>query len=145
MDFPKDVFPTPGGPEKHSLRRMALLPSVYERYRGETLVAANPFDIEMAMKYDRKKGSARWNILNALIGAMVIDTHDDLKRAYKVLIDRGLPEKPLRALARIPLTEKAAMEIAKTRWQDSRERARLTAEWTDESRKRLVGIIRDLR
>ena len=135
----------PGGPEKHSLRRMALLPSVYERYKGESLVAANPFDIEMAMKYDRKKGSARWNILNALIGAMVIDTHDDLKRAYKVLIDRGLPEKPLRALTRIPLTEKAAMEIARTKWQDPRERARLTSEWTDDTRRRLTAILRDLR
>ncbi len=135
----------PGGPKEHSLRRMALLPSVYTRYRGETLVAANPFDIEMAMKYDRKKGSARWNILNALIGAMVIDTHDDLKKAYKALIDRGMPEKYLRVLTRIPLTEEAALEIARTKWQDSRERARLTAEWTDESRSRLMGIIRDLR
>jgi hypothetical protein len=136
---------SPGGPGEHSLKRMAVFPSIYEKYRDKEIVAGNPFDIEMPMKYDREKGSLRWGIMNALIGATVIDTHDDLKRAYRALIDRRMPENHLRLLTRMPLTEEEALEIARTRWQDATERARLTAQWTDFSRDKLRRIVRELR
>jgi len=136
---------TRGGPKEHPLRRMAVLPSLYEKHKGDTLVAGNPFDIEMPMKYDREKGGDRRGIVNALIGAMVIDTHDELKKACKRLKDRGMPSEYLRRLTRLPLTEQEALEMATTRWRDAEERARIMAEWTGFSRRKLTRIIKELR
>jgi len=135
---------SPGGPKKHSLRRMAVFPSVYRKHTGETLVAGDPFEMKMPMKYDREKGGVRRNLINALIGAMVIDTHDELKKAYKALVDRGMPQKHLRELTHLPLTEKEALEMAKARWRDAAERAGIIAEWTNFSRKKMGRIIEEL-
>lgn len=135
-----------GGPTDFALMRMAVLPSVYEKYKDETLVAGNPFEIKFfRMKYDREKGGARRELINALIGAMVIDTHEELKKAYKAVIDRGMPQKYVRMLTQLPVTEKEALEIAGTRWRDAGERARIMAEWTVFSRKKMAQIIKELR
>lgn len=135
---------SPGGPKKHALRRMAILPSVYEEHKGEMIVAGNPFELQVPMKYDREKGGARRGIVNALIGATVIDTHDELRRAYKAVIDRGMPPKYLGMLSRLPLTEEEAMTMAQSRWQDAAERATIIAEWTDFSRRKMRRIIQEL-
>jgi len=135
----------PGGPREHALMRMAVLPSVYEKHKGKTIVAGNPFEMAMPMKYDRQKGGARRGLINALIGAIVIDTHDELKKAYKAIIDKGMPERYLRILTRLPLTEEEALAIARTRWQDAGERARIIAKWTTFSRRTMKQIIRELR
>ncbi len=136
---------TRGGPRKHALRRMAVLPSVYQKHKGETLVAGSPFAIKMGMKYDQQKSAARRNLVNALIGAVVIDTHDELKKAYKALIDAGMPQRHLRALTRLPITEKDALEMAATRWRDAAQRARIIAEWTAFSRRKMERLIEELR
>jgi len=135
---------SPGGPKKHALRRMAVLPSVYEEHKGEALVAANPFEMEMPMRYDREKGALCRDLINALVGAIVIDTHDELKKAYKALIERGMPRKYLRMLGELPLTEQEALDMAKTRWRDTTERARIVAEWIDFSRTKLKRILAEL-
>ncbi len=133
-----------GGPEKYALSRMSVFPSVYEKYRGETVVTANPFEMEMVMRYDREKGGIRKDLINDLIGAMVIDTHAELRKAYKAIIDRGMPRDYVRMLASLPVKEEEALEMARTRWRDASFRARTIAQWIEFSRKKLSAIVEGL-
>jgi len=134
----------PGGPREHALRRMAILPSVYEKYKGKTVITGNPFEMEMVMKYDREKGGTRKDLINDLVGALVIDTHAELKKAYKAIIDRGMPEKYLRRLTRLPIGEREALEMARTKWGDASFRASTIATWIKYSRNKLERIIEEL-
>lgn len=133
----------PGGPRKYALRRMAVLPSIYETY-AESAITANPFEMETVMTYDREKGGIRKDIINDLIGAVAIDTHAELKRAYKAVIDRGMPEAYMRRLSRLPLTEAEALDMANEKWRDPGFRAARIADWIEKSRRRLEDITREL-
>jgi len=133
----------PGGPQKYALRRMAILPSIYETH-GESAITANPFEMRTVMTYDREKGGIRKDLINDLIGAVAIDTHAELKRAYKAIIDRAMPEAYLRRLSRLPLTEQEALEMAKDKWKDASFRAGKIADWIEQSRRKLGDIVREL-
>ena len=134
---------SPGGPQKYALRRMAVLPSVYEIHK-ESAITANPFAMNTVMTYDREKGGLRKDIINDLIGAVAIDTHAELKRAYKAIINRGMPEAYLGPLSRLPLSEEEALELAKEKWKDAGFRAAKIAEWIEQSRRRFQDIVNDL-
>ncbi len=134
----------PGGPKEYALRRMAALPSVYRQYEGRLEVTANPFETKTGMNYDPEKGGTRKDILNDLIGAMVIDTHGELKSAYKAIIEKGMPTRYLQMLSRPPVTEEQALEMAKKNWGDAGFRAKKLAEWIEFSRKKFEAIVREL-
>jgi ABC-type Fe3+ transport system substrate-binding protein len=134
----------PGGPREHALRRMAILPSVYDKYKEQAVITGNPFEMKIVMKYDREKGGARKDLINDLVGALVIDTHAELKKAYKAVINRGMPERYVRRLTRLPIGEEEALDMAKTKWGDASFRASKLAEWVEYSRRKLEGLIQEL-
>jgi ABC-type Fe3+ transport system substrate-binding protein len=139
--LPKGVA---GGPKEYGLNRMAVLPTVYEQYKGKTLITGNPFEMRMAMRYDREKGGARKDVIKDLIGAAIVDSHAELRSAYKAIIDNGMPEDSVRMLTRCPLTEEEAMALARGDWDDATVRAKVIAEWLDYSRKKLRRIVEKL-
>ncbi len=119
----------PGGAKEFSIERMSILPELYERYKDVTLIQTNPFALPVSFQYDPKKGGARWNVLNALIGSTLIDVHDELTAAWKALIRRGMPAEPVKQFGQVPLTESEAMEMARGRWSDPGFRNRQQIEW----------------
>jgi len=130
---------TPGGPKKFQLNRFSVLPSIYGQVAGLTAVDMNPFEWRSSLVYDSAKGSARWGILNDLIGVMVVDSHRDLVEAWRNVIDRGLKPEDIARLSQVPLGEEEALELA-SRWRDQAFRNEVIAEWTDFARRKYAEL-----
>src|SRR5690606_7241804 len=61
---------SPEGPQKNSLHRMAILPSLYEPRLENSLIEANPFAPSDVKPYDAEKATLRRQVLDDLIGAV---------------------------------------------------------------------------
>ncbi len=121
-----------GGPKDFSLNKMAIVPSVYKGFEKNSNVQINPFKSKQKFTYDFKTGSARWNFLNDLIGAFVIDTHDDLAAAWKAA---GKNKKKQAALLAPPISESAANALI-AKWDDPVIRNKTINEWLGIAKKR---------
>jgi ABC-type Fe3+ transport system substrate-binding protein len=114
-----------GGPKEFTLNRMSVVPSLYPQVAGQASSITNPFEMKVTMRYDPKKGSARRALVDDLIGALVIDSHSDLMRAWQSLIEAGIPDDAAKRFAAMPLTEEEAMRLCepdapgskKTKWE----------------------------
>ncbi|MFH1537428.1 MAG: extracellular solute-binding protein [bacterium] len=128
----------PGGPEKFSLHKMSILPEVYETERLEekTFVRVNPFAAKKGLVYDFEKSTARWGVLNDLMGAFVIDTHNDLVGAWK---NAAGDEKVLAEIGKMPVTEEKAMDYAK-KWDNPEFRNEKISEWLKAARKKYKNL-----
>lgn len=122
----------PEGPERYELRRFGVIPDLYTRLGGASTVMDNPFLWDSGMRYDSAKGARRWNVLNDLVGVMLIDSHDQLSRAWKR--EAGTPEA-IRRLAAVPVSEAEALALADF-WKDAEFRSRTLAAWTAFARKK---------
>jgi len=130
----------PGGPRKFALYRMPMIPGFAARFGDDVAVAFDPFTWKGGFTYDSQKGSTRWTILNDLIGAYVIDAHDDLVAAWRTV--RHLPPSDPRVaeLVRPPLSEQQVLALARDEWSDAAFRARTRAEWASEASRRYRRI-----
>jgi ABC-type Fe3+ transport system substrate-binding protein len=108
-----------GGARRFSIERMSVRPGLYEQLRGVTLVPINPFAKPISFRYDARKDAARSGVVNALIGATIIDVHPELVTAAK----RGSLE------GRPPIGEEEAMRLATGEWRDTLFRQRKQLEW----------------
>lgn len=118
-----------GGSKQFSIERMCVRPDLYERLRDVTLVKTNPFALDITFQYDPRKGGTRWSLLNGMIGATLIDVHEELTDAWQTLARHKLPSKELGEFCRPPLTEAEAMAMATKKWNDSAFRNRQQIEW----------------
>lgn len=73
-----------GGPEEFSLNRFSIRPDVYEHPDMET--AFNPYKITGTIRYDFDLAAKRWNLLNDLLGTLVIDPHRRLRRSWGIIL-----------------------------------------------------------
>jgi ABC-type Fe3+ transport system substrate-binding protein len=75
----------PGGPRRHPLCRLSVVEELYSRYPPErrSVAAANPFRAGDMISYNSKLGNSRWDALNDLIGAAIVDAHADLRAAWR--------------------------------------------------------------
>ena len=113
-----------------------------DRSTGE----ANPFAQTDTLQYNAKLGQSRWDALNDLIGAVIVDAHDDLARAWAAVA--ALPEaeaKPLEAkLFALPCTEAELAAHARRIVEDSpRARAAQVNQWGEEARQRYRQVRRE--
>lgn len=136
----------PDGARKFGITRMSILPELYQDDLADLLVPLNPFEIESGFLYDSSVGSARWSVLNDLIGQSVIDVHSHLRRAWRAIL--SLPEEErapfLEKFSRPLVTEGEAME-ASTFWRTDRVRAgRIANRWMDEAVERYRQIEREI-
>jgi iron(III) transport system substrate-binding protein len=78
----------PGGPRKYPLCRLSIVESLYEQYPLDqrSVGDVNPFAVQNTFTYNSKLGDRRWNALNDLIGAVIVDAHPDLFAAWQALI-----------------------------------------------------------
>ncbi len=124
---------TPGGPEEFELQRAAVLPDAYDAVGQNTVVPINPFKLDSAFRYNSPRGGQRWNIVNELIGKLIIDPHPELVAAWKAII--ALPEgsskriQAMEALTSLPITESKADEINKGKFKDPGFRNTIGSDW----------------
>ena len=130
----------PGGPQRFPLTRMSIVPGFAQRFGDDAAVAFDAYTWKGGFQYDAEKGSARWTILNDLIGAAVIDTHQELIAAWDHV--RHLPENApgVVELTRPPLSEDELLEMAAGPWSDPEFRARTRGRWASEAKHRYRQI-----
>jgi len=126
----------PGGPVQSDLARMSVVPSIYESLKGDQAVQVNPFNWKSDLDYDAKLGSARWSVLNDLVGSLVIELLEDLRRAWAAIISAGLPESAIQKLVALPVTEAEVLDLAKRWRQDQELRNSKIQEWLEFGRQK---------
>ncbi|HEY7166618.1 MAG TPA: ABC transporter substrate-binding protein [Candidatus Binatia bacterium] len=124
----------PGGPQKFQLNRFSVLPALYGVLPQQTAVEVNPFLWHSNFAFDETLSSARYGILNDLVGAMVIDSKDLLTQAWRTGLRRRFSEEQWQELAAMPVSAAEALEIARTRWNDPAFRNQKLNEWSEFAR-----------
>ncbi len=132
----------PGGPRRYSIERMPVRPALYARYRDVSNVQFSPFDLKTGFRYDAKLAQQRRGVVAMLAGALLVDVHDDLKRAWSAVIRRGTTPEDLAELGRPPVSEAEAKQLAGEAWKDPAFRNARKTEWQGWARdkyRRLAG------
>jgi iron(III) transport system substrate-binding protein len=117
------------GPRQFSIERMSIRPDFYKRYRGVSNIEFSPFDLKQSFVYDSKLGRDRREVLAALVGALLVDTHGELKDAWRSVVAGGLRPNDLAELGHAPITEKEALKLAAGPWKDPAVRNLRKIEW----------------
>jgi len=133
----------PEGPREFELARMSVLPALYGELGSRRVMPANPFQWHSSLRYDPKKGGARWSLVNDLIGALLIDTHADLVAAWRALQARGLPVQGVAELGRAPVSEQEALRLATEEWKDQQKRNAAISRWRAFAREKYHRIERE--
>lgn len=121
---------TPEGPKKFQLDRFAVLPDLYNDIDpSQTSVRINPFKWSSSFVYDPGKGSARWSVINDLVGVFIIDAHKALQARWKRAIKEGNTGETLKQIAVMPVTEEEAMTLGTDKWRDPAFRNRTLLAW----------------
>ena len=131
-----------GGPKRYGLSRLPVVPAVYEKYAEAAVVKFNPFKWRTTLAYDAEKGSIRWTALNDLLTAAIIQPHDELVRAWK-LVSRLPSDHELREdFDACTLSEEEVLELASGKWADAEFRARERSRWGAQFRKKYIDLAR---
>ena len=134
----------PGGPVRYPLNRACVRPDLFEQVAGRSNVRVNPFSMHFSFSYDYSKAALRWNLLNDLLGALVIDTRKELRAAVKAYHQLEGAQK-VRAgdlLFENPVTEQEALQMAAGAWAvDESFRERKKIEWRRFAGERYAAVI----
>jgi hypothetical protein len=108
---------------------MSVRPDFYRRYRDVSNIAFSPFEVKSRFRYDAQLARDRREVVAALVGALLVDTHPELRAAWRAILGRGHAAADCAALGRPPLTEAEALALAKSPWKDAALRNRKKIEW----------------
>jgi ABC-type Fe3+ transport system substrate-binding protein len=132
----------PEGPQRHSIERMSVRPDFYRRYGEVSNIAFSPFELTQHFRYDASLARARRDVIAALVGALLVDTHAELKAAWRALLRRGLPPAETAELSRPPLGDAETLTLATGAWKDPATRNRLKIDWQIFAREKYRRIAR---
>jgi ABC-type Fe3+ transport system substrate-binding protein len=124
----------PEGPRQFSIERMSIRPDFYRRYRGVSNIEFSPFELKRGFTYDSKLSRTRREVVCALAGAILIDTHSELRAAWRHLTERGASAADLEALGQMPVTEAEALALATREWKSPAVRNQKRLEWQNWAR-----------
>jgi ABC-type Fe3+ transport system substrate-binding protein len=130
----------PEGPKMHGIDRMAVRPALYEKFRGQSNIEYSPFALKQSFRYDAALSRDRRDVLSALFGAVIVDTHAELKDAWAAIIRRGARPEEIAALGTVPLTEAEALALAKKEWKDPAFRNAKKIEWQTWAQKKYRAL-----
>ncbi|MCM8818318.1 MAG: extracellular solute-binding protein [Candidatus Omnitrophica bacterium] len=125
------------GPKKYSLNRFPIIPDIYNY--PEVEIDTNPYKIQNTITYDFKLAGNRWAILDDMIGTFIIDSHTELKKAWKIVLktkNKNLKEK----FFEIPVDKKIQRFLWEN-WSDPIFRNKYLNEWIEFSLKKFKNII----
>ena len=128
------------GPQQSSLARMAVNKKSYEETEGKRINRLNPFALNIKpMSLDVNRVTLVQFVLTDLFGTLLIDHHQELKDAWKAIIDRGMKPEDLKSLAQMPVTEKE-LETLAGKWKDNVFRNKTINEWHEFASKKYAGL-----
>ncbi len=145
----------PDGPRRHPLCRLSIVKDLYdaaayEHYpvRERSVGDANPFAVRGVLPYNSAQGDRRWNALNDLLGAVIVDAHPDLAAAWCAV--QRLPaarRQPLEHELFQPFVTEDELLAHARRIVEEGPRARAIAvnRWGEQARARYLDIRRQAR
>jgi ABC-type Fe3+ transport system substrate-binding protein len=135
--LPKGV---PGGPKKSSLGRMAANVKAYEETEGKRIDAFNPFKQQGFVVLNLDKATKLQRVFNDMVGALLVDTHDDLKKAWGRVPKGGkVDPAKLAALGKPPITEAEFNQLV-DKWDDEVLRNKTINSWVAAARQKYRTI-----
>ncbi len=132
-----------GGPKEFELDRLPVIPGFAKRFGDNAAVTFDPYTWQGGFTYDAEKGATRWTILNDLIGAVLIDTHEELASAWEAVKDASKRDPRVTELIEPPLSETELLSLARGKWGDPEFRARTRAKWAAEAKEKYRRVVRD--
>lgn len=132
----------PQGPRRNTLLRLPVRPGLYDRFASESPIRVRPFEVRSGFRYNARLANSRRDIVRSMFGALYVDVHEDLVRAWRRLAELGVPEAAARELGSVPLGEAEALALAKGAWASPLERNRLKTRWQQEARDRYARLAR---
>jgi ABC-type Fe3+ transport system substrate-binding protein len=118
----------PGGPQQEALYRMPILPSLYKPLPKNSLVTSEPYANKNVRTYESKRAAARRQVLDDLIGAILIDNHDALQGRQKAFGDAG-------KLSLAPTEQE--VDAAAKQWSDAAFAQKKLGQWRDAARMKI--------
>jgi spermidine/putrescine-binding protein len=120
-----------GGPKRHRLYRTPSVAGLTDP-SGDAITGAVTLESVLATampSFDPKIQRTRVELLSELMGAALVDQHQDLTQAWKALIDGGMKEAALAEWNRLPFEESQSEQLSQRLGGGQRERRDLTREW----------------
>ena len=130
---------TPGGPKQNNLARLAVNPSAYEVTEGKRLYFMNPFEQKKFLKLDLERAGKMRRVLNDLVGAVLVDSHKELKKAWARLMKDKVGPEGLAWFGKAPVSEKEVMALS-AKWGDDVFRNQTINQWTAEALKKYERV-----
>jgi iron(III) transport system substrate-binding protein len=126
------------GPKKFALERTPVLPALMTRpdvkaRRGDT---TDPFSLPPASFYAAAKNKARVAIMPDYLRVAAVENEAPLKRAWRAIIDAGLPPDLVAELTRPVISEDEMLQLARDVWAPVRIPADATPEKATELRQK---------
>ena len=117
------------GSVRNSIERMPVRKDLYERFGNISRLRSSPYQNPETFNYNGKKSGDRRDVLPVLLGALLVDTHEELQSAWRAVIQRGASPAELQRLGRAPMTEEALMQLAAGPWKTNAFRLQKRIEW----------------
>ena len=124
----------PEGAVRSSIERLPVRLDLYDRYGDLSNVGTSPFKRAQTFHFDGKKARDRRDVLPALIGAVLIDTHSELKLAWSRVVEHGMADADLRDLGSAPISEAEVFALGAEQWKNPSFRLGKRIEWQTFSR-----------
>lgn len=119
----------PGGARRYSIERMPVRPDFYRRYGDVSNIGFSPFELNQGFRYDPRVARERREVVAALAGALLVDTHAELRVAWRKVCERGRRSEDRARLGRMPLGQEEARQLAGGVWKEPARRNQLKIEW----------------
>ena len=149
------MFPvgTSEGPVRSALLRMPIRKDLYSRYPQYSPVQNSPFhesntvngNTNSIFTLDNDLAYKRRDLVCGLIGAQLIDTHPELRKAWTEAIRRGKAEETLTRLSKPLITENELQTLLQNEWKDPIQKNRIKIRWQVEAQSRCRAIRKELR
>ena len=123
----------PGGPANKALFRQPVRQDIYVKYKGKMLAPlVDPFVHSSSFVYNGEAAEVRirW-LLGPLMKAAALDSHDQLTKAWKAIIDAGKPADLMKDFTDLPgnlADEATALATAKL-LDDPKQAEFITSKW----------------
>lgn len=127
------------GPKNAVLGRMSVSKNTYLQTEGKRLSDSNPFKMKAFLKIDMEKVSSIQTIFSDLLGAVLVDTHKELQKAWAYQVKKGKHTSIIQKLAAPPITKKQLYEFSK-KWNDEVFRNKTINTWTKQAKAKYQSL-----
>jgi ABC-type Fe3+ transport system substrate-binding protein len=130
----------PGGPKLSSLGRMAVNTKAYQDTEGKRISPANPFTQKGFIMLDLERATKMQRVFNDLVGATLVDTHDDLKKAWrKIAKGKSVDPGKLAVFGKPAVSEADFLKLVE-KWDDEVVRNQTINAWVGASRQKYKSL-----